>query len=335
MAEAIKHGVIADEGYFARVESLAGALHSMDVASPAMLDLVARSVEIKADVVRRDEREGGIRKTLNFGHTVGHAIELASGYSLLHGEAVAIGMIYEGLIAERIGVAVPRDDRCDSPRGKGGRVARHDSGRRVDRRCPGRDPRRQESPCGPRRVCAAGADWRDGGRESRLVDARQRGSAARGTRVKRRLVVAHALAASSAVACSRPDEPIRLPPVVVVADYRMPPVVVRGSARGWWKNAGAPVRFGDPMPVGVTMYCLQGRTRRGRLVKPGIAAADPRFFPLAQSIELYVGRTYVGRFLIDDTGKRVVGDRIDVWTADCRRGAPLWTSEGRGDTGAW
>ena len=107
MAEAIKHGVIADEGYFARVESLAGALHSMDVASPAVLDLVARSVEIKADVVRRDEREGGIRKTLNFGHTVGHAIELASGYSLLHGEAVAVGMIYEGLIAERIGVAVP------------------------------------------------------------------------------------------------------------------------------------------------------------------------------------------------------------------------------------
>jgi 3-dehydroquinate synthase len=105
MAEAIKHGVIADEEYFARVESLAGTLRSMDVTSPAVLDLVARSVEIKADVVRRDEREGGIRKTLNFGHTVGHAIELASGYSLLHGEAVAIGMIYEGTIAERIGAA--------------------------------------------------------------------------------------------------------------------------------------------------------------------------------------------------------------------------------------
>lgn len=105
MAEAIKHGVIADEDYFARVESLAGSLHSIDVASPAVLDLVARSVEIKADVVRRDEREDGIRKTLNFGHTVGHAIELASGYSLLHGEAVAMGMIYEGLIAERISAA--------------------------------------------------------------------------------------------------------------------------------------------------------------------------------------------------------------------------------------
>jgi len=105
MAEAIKHGVIADEAYFERVESLAGTLRSMDVTSPAVLDLVARSVEIKADIVRRDEREGGVRKTLNFGHTVGHAVELASGYALLHGEAVAIGMVYEGTIAERIGAA--------------------------------------------------------------------------------------------------------------------------------------------------------------------------------------------------------------------------------------
>jgi 3-dehydroquinate synthase len=105
IAEAIKHGVIADEEYFARVESLAGTLRSIDVASPAVLDLVARSVEIKADVVRRDEREDGIRKTLNFGHTVGHAIELASGYRLLHGEAVAMGMVYESLIAERISAA--------------------------------------------------------------------------------------------------------------------------------------------------------------------------------------------------------------------------------------
>lgn len=108
-----------------------------------------------------------------------------------------------------------------------------------------------------------------------------------------------------------------MPPVVVVADYRLSPLAVRGPTRSWWKNVVAPARFGDPMPVGVTMYCLQGRTRRGRLVQPGIAAADPRYFPLAQSIELYVGRKFVGRFLIDDTGKRVIGDRIDVWTADC------------------
>ena len=72
------------------------------------------------------------------------------------------------------------------------------------------------------------------------------------------------------------------------------------------------------MPVGVTMYCLQGTTRRGRYVRAGIVAADPRFFPLSRYVELYVGRTYLGRFLVDDTGLRIVGPRIDVWTPDCR-----------------
>jgi 3-dehydroquinate synthase len=105
MAEAIKHGVIADGAYFAAVASLAGSLHSLDVHSAAMLDLVARSVEIKAAVVSRDEREGGIRKTLNFGHTIGHAIELCSNFELLHGYAVAIGMVYESMLAERLGLA--------------------------------------------------------------------------------------------------------------------------------------------------------------------------------------------------------------------------------------
>lgn len=104
MAEAIKHGVIADDGYFDRIASILPSLRSLDVNSPAMLDVVARSVEIKADVVRRDEREGGVRKTLNFGHTVGHAVELCSDYTLLHGDAVAIGMVYESLLGEQIGV---------------------------------------------------------------------------------------------------------------------------------------------------------------------------------------------------------------------------------------
>lgn len=70
-----------------------------------MTALVVGSVEIKAAVVARDEREGGVRKTLNFGHTLGHAIEALSGYALLHGEAVAIGMALESALAERIGVA--------------------------------------------------------------------------------------------------------------------------------------------------------------------------------------------------------------------------------------
>jgi 3-dehydroquinate synthase len=111
MAEAIKHGVIADASYFDRVVTLASDLDSVDAAGDAMLDLVARSVEIKADVVRRDEREGGVRKTLNFGHTIGHAVELLSNFELLHGDCVAIGMAYESAIAERIGVAAPGTER--------------------------------------------------------------------------------------------------------------------------------------------------------------------------------------------------------------------------------
>ncbi|HEY9229912.1 MAG TPA: 3-dehydroquinate synthase, partial [Gemmatimonadaceae bacterium] len=105
MAEAIKHGVIADAGYFASVRGIASRVGNTTIDDDAMLDLVARSVEIKARIVTDDEREAGIRKTLNFGHTIGHAVELASGYSLLHGEAVAIGMRYESALAERIGVA--------------------------------------------------------------------------------------------------------------------------------------------------------------------------------------------------------------------------------------
>ena len=73
-------------------------------ASPARSCAIG-SVAIKADVVRRDEREGGLRKILNFGHTLGHAIETLSGYALLHGEAVAIGMALEAALAEAMGVA--------------------------------------------------------------------------------------------------------------------------------------------------------------------------------------------------------------------------------------
>jgi 3-dehydroquinate synthase len=105
IAEAIKHGVIASRAYFDSVNRLATTLDAVDVSGDAMLDLVSGSIEIKADVVRRDEREGGVRKTLNFGHTLGHAVELCSGYRVLHGEAVAIGMVYEASLAERVGVA--------------------------------------------------------------------------------------------------------------------------------------------------------------------------------------------------------------------------------------
>jgi 3-dehydroquinate synthase len=105
LAEAIKHGVLADADYFARLEAQLPAL--LDAEPSATLDAVARSVEIKAEVVRADERENGRRKTLNLGHTLGHALEHVSGYALLHGEAVAIGMVLEARMAERLGVAQP------------------------------------------------------------------------------------------------------------------------------------------------------------------------------------------------------------------------------------
>ena len=103
LVEAIKHGVLADAGYFERIDEQLPALLEADPVGT--LEVVARSVEIKAGVVRADAREHGLRKTLNLGHTIGHAIEHVSGYGLLHGECVAIGMVLEARIAERLGVA--------------------------------------------------------------------------------------------------------------------------------------------------------------------------------------------------------------------------------------
>lgn len=102
LAEALKHGVIADAKYF---EQIAAARESTARDERALAGLIAESVRIKASIVARDERENGLRKVLNFGHTIGHAIESASNYRLLHGEAVAIGMALEAVLAERIGVA--------------------------------------------------------------------------------------------------------------------------------------------------------------------------------------------------------------------------------------
>jgi len=103
LAEAVKHGVIADAEYFAFLEAEYAAIFAKH--APALERLVRRSVEIKAAVVAQDEREQGRRAILNFGHTVGHAIEATSKYEVLHGEAVAIGMVYEGRLAESLGIA--------------------------------------------------------------------------------------------------------------------------------------------------------------------------------------------------------------------------------------
>jgi 3-dehydroquinate synthase len=103
LAEAIKHGVVADAGYFERISTDLPSLLAGDPA--ATLDCVTRSVEIKSEVVTSDTHERGRRKILNFGHTLGHAVEQVSGYALLHGEAIAIGMVLESTLAERMGIA--------------------------------------------------------------------------------------------------------------------------------------------------------------------------------------------------------------------------------------
>jgi len=87
---------------------------------------VVRSVELKARVVSQDEREGGLRQILNFGHTLGHALEAASGYGVGHGSAVATGMVLEAELGERVGVteAGTRDilEAALAPFGLGGRL---------------------------------------------------------------------------------------------------------------------------------------------------------------------------------------------------------------------
>jgi 3D (Asp-Asp-Asp) domain-containing protein len=129
-------------------------------------------------------------------------------------------------------------------------------------------------------------------------------------------------------ACAPGHERLRYPPTVVMSSFRLPGALVEGASRTWFRLAPHAVRYGDPLPVGVTMYCLQGTTRRGRYVRGGIVAADPHLFPLAKYIELYVGRTYLGRFLVDDTGLRIHGPRIDIWTPSCREARQFGVARG-------
>jgi len=103
LAEAVKHGAILDEEYLEFLEHESRAL--MDGEPGVTERAVRRSVEIKGDVVSRDEREGGLRQVLNFGHTLGHAIEASSSYELPHGSAVSVGMILEARVGEVIGVS--------------------------------------------------------------------------------------------------------------------------------------------------------------------------------------------------------------------------------------
>lgn len=102
LAEVIKHGAIADAEFFSWIEKNTESLNACDPKS--MEHAVLRSCEIKSQVVALDEKEGGVRATLNFGHTFGHAIEAGMGYGeWLHGEAVGCGMVLAADLSVRAG----------------------------------------------------------------------------------------------------------------------------------------------------------------------------------------------------------------------------------------
>jgi len=104
LAEVIKHGAIRDAALFERFER--DVERVLELEPGPTLDVLARSCEIKAEVVSQDEREAGLRMLLNFGHTLAHAVETLTGYRrILHGEAVAIGMVFAARRSESLGHA--------------------------------------------------------------------------------------------------------------------------------------------------------------------------------------------------------------------------------------
>ncbi|HKP15735.1 MAG TPA: 3D domain-containing protein [Gemmatimonadaceae bacterium] len=121
----------------------------------------------------------------------------------------------------------------------------------------------------------------------------------------------------------RPAPVIALAPVVLVAapptaPLRLEGALVRAAARDWSVARKRPPRIGEAVPVQLTAYCLEGTTRRDNQVREGIVAADPKLFPLGRYLELYIGRRYHGRFLVDDTGSRIRDGILDIWTPSCR-----------------
>ena len=122
------------------------------------------------------------------------------------------------------------------------------------------------------------------------------------------------------------------------APLRLDGALVRGAARDWAAGRTRLVRRGEPVPVQLTAYCLKGTTRRDNLVREGIVAADPKLFPLGGYVEVYVGRKYHGRFLVDDTGGKIREGILDIWTPSCseairfgrRRGTAVLVASPRG-----
>ncbi|MCW5937824.1 MAG: 3-dehydroquinate synthase [Fimbriimonadaceae bacterium] len=104
LAEIVKMGAILDRALFERLEG-----ERLEPASPSLPEVIGRSIALKAQVVAEDEYEtAGLRAILNFGHTVGHAIEAEQGYTgLKHGQAVAVGMVLEARLGEALGLTPP------------------------------------------------------------------------------------------------------------------------------------------------------------------------------------------------------------------------------------
>jgi 3-dehydroquinate synthase len=107
LAEVIKYGIIQDRELFTYLERNLGRIKALDAR--ALATIVFRSARIKARVVEKDERDFGLRNILNYGHTVGHAIESASDFKIRHGEAVALGMVAAARISKRLGI-LTRDE---------------------------------------------------------------------------------------------------------------------------------------------------------------------------------------------------------------------------------
>jgi 3D (Asp-Asp-Asp) domain-containing protein len=133
-------------------------------------------------------------------------------------------------------------------------------------------------------------------------------------------------AVTNPVLTPAPDTgPLRHAPVLVYGELRFTPLIVRAKQiikreherrerqRGKFDRA----RAGESIHVSLTQYCLQGLTRRDNYVRLGIVAADPRVFPLARHVEVYLGKRFLGKFLVDDTGAKVKGPTLDIWNPSC------------------
>lgn len=141
-------------------------------------------------------------------------------------------------------------------------------------------------------------------------------------------------------------------PILVYAEPLLDPLVVTAKKvvrdAGQFRRASAgeairmraagilpdPRRFaraepGEEIPITLTQYCLKGTTRRGRFVRPGIVAADPRIFPLARYVEVFMGKRYLGRYLVDDTGGNVIGATLDIWTPSCSQASRFGRQGGK------